>query len=252
MHTEARNQAPGHLPRTTIALRIFLLGTVDFDAVARLQKRLVYEVSGERSQAALIICEHPPAISVGREGSATHIQIDPRELHWRGMPVRWVNRGGGCLVHLPGQLAAYPILPLDQLGLDVPRYLERLQQVVIQVADDFLIRAESRPGRPGVWIGNRLLAHVGIAVRDWVSYFGLSFNVNADLELFRRVSVDGQPHAMTSLERERRLALDPELVRQRFLQHWLNCFGFERTTLYHHHPALAGKAKADAVAAPDY
>lgn len=231
----------------SLALRIYLLGRVDFDAALRLQRRLVFEVSGDRKQAALILCEHPPTITVGREGSHSHVLLDPRELHWRGIAVRWVNRGGGCLLHLPGQLAVYPVLPLDQLGLDVPAYLERLQQAAIESAGDFMIRAHTRPPRPGVWAGNRLLAHVGIAVRDWVSYFGLSFNIGPELDLFRRVHVAGYPQSMTSLERERHLAVNPELVRQRFLEHWLAQFGFQQTTLYHHHPALSGKAKANAL-----
>lgn len=245
----SRSNGSVSLP-SSVALRIYLMGVVDFDALLRLQRRLVYEVSSDRSQGALILCEHPATISVGREGSSSHIQLDPRELHWRGIAVRWVNRGGGCMLHLPGQLSMYPIVPLDQLGFDLPTYLQRLQQVAIQVADDFLICAESRCGQPGVWVGDRLLAHTGIAVRDWVAYFGLSFNVSSNLDLFRKVHVAGRPHAMTSLERERRLAVNPELVRQRFLEHFLGVFGFERTTLYHHHPALSGKARADALAAP--
>jgi lipoyl(octanoyl) transferase len=236
--------------RSNVQLRIYLLGEVDLDAAACLQRRLVYEVSGDRNQAALILCEHPPTVSIGREGSSTHIQLDGRELYWRRMTVRWVNRGGGCLLHMPGQLAIYPILPLNRLRLSVPAYMQRLQQVAIDVADDFMLRADHRTNKPGVWMGNRLLAHVGIAVRDWVSYFGLSLNVNVDLDLFRKVNVAGHTQAMTSIERERRLAVNPELVRQRVLEHLLERFGFEKPTLYHHHPALAGRGSADALVAP--
>src|SRR5262252_2625833 len=100
-----------------IALQAYLLGTVDFDAALALQRQLVYQVGGERDQAALVLCEHPAAITVGRQGSRAHILYEPEELHSLRWRVRWVNRGGGCLLHLPGQLAVYPILPLDRLGL---------------------------------------------------------------------------------------------------------------------------------------
>src|SRR5439155_25308348 len=98
-----------------------------------------------------------------------------RSRRWR---VRWVNRGGGCLLHLPGQLAIYPILPLHQLGLGVPAYLERLHDAVSAVLDDFSVRSEARAGQVGVWAGGRLLAAVGVAVRDWVTYYGAALNIN--------------------------------------------------------------------------
>src|SRR5262245_2663599 len=87
------------------ALQVYLLGSVDYGAMLRFQHRLVYEISGDRSRSLLILCEHPPLISVGREGSHEHIGFEPAELDAREWPVRWVNRGGGCLLHLPGQLA---------------------------------------------------------------------------------------------------------------------------------------------------
>src|SRR5437588_11512158 len=94
---------------TEPSLQVYLLGTVDFEDMLQCQRRLVYEVSGDRSRAALLLCEHPPLISVGREGSREHIRFEPKDLAAREWPVRWVNRGGGCLLHLPGQLAVYPI-----------------------------------------------------------------------------------------------------------------------------------------------
>src|SRR5260370_7169288 len=103
-----------------------MFGVVDFETALRLQRRLHFEVCENRTQAALMLCEHPPAISVGRQGSHAHIRWTGEEVVPRRLPVRWVNRGGGCVLHLPGQLAVYPILPLDRLGLDVADYLRRL------------------------------------------------------------------------------------------------------------------------------
>ena len=82
------------------ALQVYLLGTVDFEALLRFQRRLHYEISGDRSQAALILCEHPPLITVGRHGSRAHILMEPHELQVRGWRVRWVNRAGGCWLRL--------------------------------------------------------------------------------------------------------------------------------------------------------
>ncbi|HEV3022254.1 MAG TPA: hypothetical protein VGX76_07290, partial [Pirellulales bacterium] len=129
------------------ALQVYLLGAVDFEDMLRCQRRLVYEVSGDRSRAVLILCEHPPLISVGRDGSHDHIGYEPHDLAARKWPVRWVNRGGGCLLHLPGQLAVYPILALDRLGLDLQSYLDRLHGVLLDVFSKLELPAVVRPGR---------------------------------------------------------------------------------------------------------
>jgi lipoyl(octanoyl) transferase len=84
-----------------------------------------------------------------------------------------------------------------------------------------------------------MIAEVGVAVRGWVAYFGAAFNVNPDLELFRRVKCGGPNEPpMTSVERERRGPLRPSLVRERLLEHFATRFGFARTTLFSDHPYL--------------
>jgi lipoyl(octanoyl) transferase len=224
-------------------LQVYLLGTVDFDELLRWQRRLVYEVSGDRSRAVLILCEHPPHISVGRDGSREHIGYEPHELATREWPIRWVNRGGGCLLHQPGQLAVYPILPLDRLGLDLRAYLDRLHGVLLDVITNMEVPAAVRPGRAGVFVDGRLLAHVGVAVREWVTYFGAAVNVHPDLEPFRRVLVAGPGEPpMTSLARERRDAVRDAAVRQWLVESFARLFGFTRTSLFHTHPALTRSA----------
>jgi lipoyl(octanoyl) transferase len=230
-------------------LQAYLLGAVPFESALALQRLLVYQAAGARDSAALLLCEHAPMITVGRHGSRAHILFEPEELGVRHWPVRWVNRGGGCLLHLPGQLAVYPILALDHLGLGIQDYLDRLQRVVVALLDDFGIRGEMHPGRAGVWVRGRLIASVGVAVRDWVAYYGLAFNINPDLVPFRLVRCDGSSREpMTSLERERHGPLRTSLVRERFIEHFAEQFGFVRTSLFHEHPALARKAPSDAVA----
>jgi lipoyl(octanoyl) transferase len=240
-------------PRSPVAadtaLQAYLLGPVEFEAALTLQRYLVYQVAGDRDGAALLCCEHPPLITVGRQGSRAHILCEPEELRARRWQVRWVNRGGGCVLHLPGQLAVYPILPLDRLGLGIQAYLDRLQDVFRALLDDFSIPVQTRPGRPGLWVGGRPIAAVGVAVRQWVTYYGAVLNINPDLEPFRRVRcVGGAEEPMTSLERERRGPLRPALVRERFLEHFAERFGFDRTSLFFDHPALPRRTPSDAVA----
>ncbi|MGE3804550.1 MAG: lipoyl(octanoyl) transferase LipB [Gemmataceae bacterium] len=237
-------------PKLDAAVQVYLLGQVDFEEILQLQRRLVYEVAGAPDQAALILCEHPPLITVGRQGSWRHILFDQRELMSREWQVRWVNRGGGCLLHLPGQLAVYPVLSLGHLGLGLREYRERLQQVFIDVLDDFRIPAVMHPERSGVRVGNRPIAAAGIAVRDWVAYYGGVLNVNPDLDLYRLVkSCYPEDGMMTSLVRERRGPLRFSLVRERLLEHFMARFPFARLALFSDHPMLRRKVASDVVVA---
>jgi lipoyl(octanoyl) transferase len=226
----------------TAALQAYLLGPVEYGVALALQRQLVYHVAGDRDRAALVVCEHPPAITVGREGSRAHILYEPEELRALRWPVRWVNRGGGCLLHLPGQMAVYPILPLDRLGLGLQDYLDRLRQVIIDVLGDFSVIATAGPDAAGVYVGARPVAHLGVAVRDWVTWYGAVVNVYPDLEPLRRVRTAPGALPMTSLERERRGPLRAALVRERFLEHFAARFGFGRLSLFFHHPALGARA----------
>ena len=134
------------------SLEIYLLGLVDLQEVLSLQRRIVYE-AGEGNGAALLICEHPPTISVGRAGSRSHIAVDDDSLRSLGIRTHWVNRGGGCVLHLPGQLAVYPVVPLDRPGFTLNGYVEGLHQTIIRVLDEFELRASTRPDLPGVFLG---------------------------------------------------------------------------------------------------
>ena len=102
---------------------VYLLGQVGFEDSQRLQRRPVYE-AGESERAYLVLCEHAPLISIGRSGSRQHIRPDDDELKSMGLEQRWVNRGGGCVLHLPGQLVGYFALPFERLGIDVKGVVE--------------------------------------------------------------------------------------------------------------------------------
>src|SRR5207237_1090269 len=126
-------------------------------------------------------------ITIGQQGSRTHLLCEPEELRARRWSVRWVNRGGGCWLQTPGQFAVYPVLPLDQLAVGLEEYQRRLLAVFAAVLDDFNVAGASRGHQPGLWVGGRPIALTGVAVRDWVTYYGGILHVHAASELFRSV-----------------------------------------------------------------
>ncbi len=229
------------------SLEVYLLGLVDFDDLQQLQRRLVYDLGElDRGGGALILCEHPPTISVGRSGSRAHILLDDEELRARGISVRWVNRGGGCVLHLPGQLVGYLAFPLDSSGLDLRGYLEGLHRVLIEVLGEFDLEGSTRPDRPGVFLGNSRVASVGVAVNRWIAYHGFSLNVSTFLEPFAAIvepthSTGSPALRQTSMESRRQRPAPMAKVREAVIRRVESVFGLERHHVYTHHPMIRRK-----------
>jgi len=231
-------------------LEVYMLGLVDFSEVQQLQSRLVYEL-GEQGGAVLILCEHPPTISVGRSGSRAHIAPDDETLQAFGIKVYWVNRGGGCVLHLPGQLAAYFALPLDTFGLTLQGYLDRLHATIIMILAEFDLSGAVRADLPGVFSGSARIATVGVAVSRSIAYHGLTLNVGPYLELFDVMDEPGignVPLRYTSMEARRQRQTAMSKVREALIRNLEQVFGLERHHVFTHHPLIRRKVLADAYA----
>mgnify|MGYP002623769727 FL=1 len=231
------------------SLEVHLLGTVEFDAALFLQERMVYELSGRNdAQGALLICEHPPLVTVGREGSRAHLRCSEEELRARMLDVRWLNRGGGCLVHVPGQLAVYPLLPLDRLGLGLAAYRRTLENAVIDACREQRVLAERDDDRPGVFCRTGQIAHLGLGVKSWISYHGIFVNVAPILSWSKLAQGNGDGPAITSLQRERREPASMHAVRESLIRHVSARWGYERHHVYTGHHLLRRTKKANVYA----
>jgi lipoyl(octanoyl) transferase len=228
------------------AIETFLLGQIDFHTVLALQHRLVFESGGRADgQIALLLCEHPPLITVGRTGSRAHIRLSPRELESRQLSVSWVNRGGGCILHAPGQLAVYPIMPLDWHRMSVGEYLARLESAIVATLADLGIAGQTRAGSHGVWGRSGQLATIGVAVKNWTTYFGAYVNVDPAMQSFRAIDSDPDGGApASSLAAERRQPIKMTAVRAAIVPHLARALSCERYHLYTGHPLVAEVVKS--------
>jgi lipoyl(octanoyl) transferase len=163
-------------------LEFYLFGQTPFEAMLLWQERMAYYLAESRPTIVVACCEHPPLISVGRRGSRGHILMTGEQLRDQGLTVRWVARGGGCILHQPGQLAVYTIAPLEQFGWTVGAWLQKLQQAVWLTLQT--LAPHVRPGTQdfGVWGKSGQLAATGIAVRRGVSTYGVYINVNPRMD----------------------------------------------------------------------
>jgi lipoyl(octanoyl) transferase len=198
------------------------------EQLTTLQRRLVYDVSGSPGSAAVLFCDHPPAVTVGREGSRADVRMSDADLVAHSLPLHFVPRGGGALLHLPGQVTCYPVLPIHQFDITPGEYVRRLVRAAAGVAVAYSLPVEADETDLSVRVRGRRFAHVGAAVRNGVTLFGVVLNVTPDLEPFRHVHVDADPTPMTSLQRESTLRVTPHAVRQKLLNALCDAFGLRR------------------------
>ena len=159
-------------------LEVRRLGRTPYAEAHALQEELVRQrIAGEIGDV-LLLCEHDPVVTVGRGSKVA-------ELEGLDLPVVEVERGGDATYHGPGQLVAYPILLLPAERRDLHRYLRDLEQVVIGVLAEVEVEGRRVDGLTGVWVGERKICSIGVAVRRWVTWHGLALNLATDLEAFR-------------------------------------------------------------------
>lgn len=131
--------------------------------------------------------QHPPVFTLGQAGRREHVR-DPGDI-----PVVASDRGGQVTYHGPGQLVAYLMLDLRRRSLGVKRLVHGLEQAIIDLLAASNLEGVRRAGAPGVYLGGRKLAAIGLRIRNGLSYHGLALNVNGDLAPFERIDPCGYP-----------------------------------------------------------
>ena len=176
------------------------------EALAWMEARVDAIVAG-RTDECVWLLEHPPLYTAGTSAKPQDL-VEPERF-----PVFQTRRGGQYTYHGPGQRVAYVMLDLNRRGRDVRAFVCKLEQWVIATLDEFQVRAERREGRVGVWVERpekpRLqdgtpaedkVAAIGVRLRRWVSYHGISINLEPDLSHYRGIVPCGiAEHGVTSL-----------------------------------------------------
>jgi lipoate-protein ligase B len=134
-----------------------------------------------------LLLEHPPVLTAGRGTAEGSLKVDAAVLAGHGLEVVPVSRGGDVTWHGPGQLVGYPICELGIHGRDLHRFLRGLETALMASLKRFGIESHQTEGLTGVWVGDRKIASIGIAVRRWVSYHGFALNVCPNLDDFELI-----------------------------------------------------------------
>jgi len=160
------------------------LGRVDYEPTWRAMQRFT---DARRADTAdeIWFLEHPPVFTLGVNASRAHL-LAPGDI-----PVVQIDRGGQVTYHGPGQLVVYPLIDLKRAGLGIRAFVTALERAVIGLAAMYGISAAGRRSAPGVYVGERKLASIGVRVRRGGAYHGLALNVAMDLEPFGRINPCG-------------------------------------------------------------
>jgi lipoyl(octanoyl) transferase len=168
---------------------------VFYPAGLRLQKALADYVSEEGRPDQLVILEHDPVFTLGRNATPADIHVSDDFLAAQGVSVHRTDRGGEVTYHGPGQIVAYPICNLRGGREDVGRLVRGLEEAMIRTAAEFGVVASRLKGAPGIWVetprGLEKLGAIGLHLSRWISTHGLAFNVRPNLDHFRWITPCG-------------------------------------------------------------
>lgn len=172
----------------------------------------------------LIFTEHNPVFTIGsKKDAASHLLWDEQTLENKAIQLHKTNRGGDITYHGPGQLVIYPIIQLN--NRDLLAYLRKLEIVIIKVLKTFNIEASTREGKTGIWIDDRKICAIGIAVKSWITYHGLALNINPDLNHFKGIIPCGiSDGSVTSMQNEISPLPEKKLIKERFVVEFKSVF----------------------------
>ena len=207
------------------------IGTIDYKKAWDYQEKLFDEVlSGKRAGHVptnyLLFCEHPHVYTLGKSGQQNNLLIDPDFLEKIQATYYRINRGGDITYHGPGQIVGYPIIDLEQFGLQVRKYIQRLEESVIATLKEYHINSSRMDGATGVWLDadkpgqSRKICAIGVRASHFVTMHGFAFNVNTDLNYFNYINPCGfQDKGVTSMKSELGRHMDMQEVKQVLKKH---------------------------------
>jgi lipoyl(octanoyl) transferase len=226
------------------------LGLIGYAEAYALQKRVVAARKADAIGDMLLLCEHTPVITQGRNGKREHLLVSENVLRQRNVEFYESSRGGDVTYHGPGQLVGYPILQLGAIRKDVVWYVRMLEEVMIRTSAEFGVCAHREEGKTGIWVQTQekeftqrapgsqsrgesaaeKLGAIGVHISRWVTSHGFAYNVATDLRNFDLIVPCGiAGRKATSLEKLLGRTVSFKEVAPKIVRHFGDIFGLEMT-----------------------
>ncbi len=235
-----RIKADNHLIKNKRPALCLNLGITEYPRALDLQNDLVFAKNHKIIEYdRIIITEHFPVFTLGKRGGRENLVCTNDFLKSKNIKVIPTNRGGNITFHGPGQIILYPIVDLDALKIDVPTFVNKLEQVMIQTCSHFGIKTGRNKKNPGIWTipedpARKILSKIGsigISLKQGICFHGLSLNVNLDLEPFSWINPCGfNDIKITSLENELsniNIKMDLQEVKKVLLNSFESVFNYD-------------------------
>ena len=171
------------------------LGISDYNDTWELQKKLQSKRILGEIEDHLLLVEHPPVFTLGKNASKQHIINNSEDVS-----IIQTDRGGNITFHGPGQLVCYPILDLNHYKRSITWYMRELEQLIIDVLGEYDIKASRKKGLTGTWVKDKKIAALGVRISRWVTMHGFSLNINPDLNFYKNIIPCGiKEYGVTSM-----------------------------------------------------
>ncbi len=185
----------------------------------------------------LLFCEHPHVYTLGKNGDLSNLLINQEQLEKKGVEYFHIERGGDITYHGPGQIVGYPILDLEKFDLGLRKYIEILEQAVIDLLSDYGISSTRMKGATGVWLDvetpskARKICAIGVKISRYVSMHGFAFNINTDLSYYDYMNPCGfVDKGVTSMQKELGKEVNEEEIKKMLLKKFSRAFNTEIIT----------------------
>ena len=205
-------------------MNILDLGRMSYNSAWDIQKEYHKKVVSGKEPDTLIIVEHEPVYTLGKNANDNHLLQSASEE----IQVFRIERGGDITFHGPGQIVVYPILDLNRFVKSVSWYMRTLEKIIIDTLSDFEIKAELKHGLTGVWVGDEKIGAQGVRISRWVTMHGLALNVNTDLRYFDGIIPCGIfDYGVTSMEKLMGRKQDINKVKNSIIKYFNNILSDE-------------------------
>ena len=200
-------------------LKIYDCGLKPYDKMLQFQMILVNHRRQGKIPDTVIMVEHTPVVTLGARESSNKLLATPEDFAAKNIDLVPIRRGGGATAHNPGQIVFYPILDLSALKLGVTEYIRQLEQIGTELLDAFAVTAVRKQGYPGLWVGQKKIASIGVRVSRHITQHGMAINISNDLSIFNTIvpcGLDGV--TMTSVLTETAATPDMAAVKDKLKQ----------------------------------
>lgn len=203
---------------------------MDYKEALDLQFRLLEKRQKEIIGDTLIIVEHPPVITLGKNAKKENILFSKEYLEEKGVDLVEINRGGDVTYHGPGQIVGYAIINIKNQRLGIKNFVSKLEQIFIDLLKDkYDIDAVRDDINNGVWVDNMKITAVGLAVKRWVTMHGFAFNVSTDLDAFKLIVPCGiEARGVTNIEKIKNKKVHIEDVKKEVVDYFLKEFNYTK------------------------